>query len=228
MLTLRAPCYIPVISAASPHTAVRFTDGCSAAARLEGPSLPSDTANKLFSGTTVETEAILSKMQQQLSAVAAFHSSWESGVVPTPLTDLQPLARELGLNQIWLKDESSRLGLKSYKGLGMSWAVEQMKRCRKVCSTTTLATMADGNDGQALAYEAQKMGLPCVVFVPSSMVAVKQQAILQLGAEVKVVEGSYDEALLKVRAEADAKGYTLIVDGAWEGYKEVPLDIMVL
>src|SRR5437773_11013274 len=42
---------------------------------------------------------------------------------PTALIDAPELARMLGLGQVLVKDESSRLGLPAFKILGASWAV---------------------------------------------------------------------------------------------------------
>src|SRR6478609_5437710 len=41
---------------------------------------------------------------------------------PTPLVDAKSLARQLGVGKLWVKDESSRIGLPSFKILGASWA----------------------------------------------------------------------------------------------------------
>ena len=46
-----------------------------------------------------------------------------SGYPPSPLIELPAIARELGLERLWLKDESSRMGLPAFKILGASWAV---------------------------------------------------------------------------------------------------------
>src|SRR4051794_10287395 len=44
------------------------------------------------------------------------------GYTPTPLVEVKSLARQLGVGKLWVKDESSRLGLPSFKILGASWA----------------------------------------------------------------------------------------------------------
>src|SRR6478672_8695510 len=45
------------------------------------------------------------------------------GYASTPLTAAPALARQLGVGQLWVKDESERLGLPAFKILGASWAV---------------------------------------------------------------------------------------------------------
>src|SRR5690606_24508868 len=42
---------------------------------------------------------------------------------PTPLLDLPEVAEELKLEQILVKDETTRLGLPAFKMLGASWAI---------------------------------------------------------------------------------------------------------
>ena len=44
------------------------------------------------------------------------------GYQPTPVVPLPDLAAELGVGQVFIKDESSRLGLTAFKILGASWA----------------------------------------------------------------------------------------------------------
>src|SRR6266446_1156894 len=44
------------------------------------------------------------------------------GYAPTRLVDAPELARYLGVGKLWVKDESRRLGLPSFKILGASWA----------------------------------------------------------------------------------------------------------
>ena len=44
------------------------------------------------------------------------------GYAVTPLRDAPTLARTNGVGRVWVKDESSRLGLPAFKLLGASWA----------------------------------------------------------------------------------------------------------
>ena len=45
---------------------------------------------------------------------------------PTPLVQLTELARELGVAEVCVKDESTRLGLNSFKALGVSYAIARL------------------------------------------------------------------------------------------------------
>ena len=52
-------------------------------------------------------------------------SNWET-YNPTPLLNLNKLSKDLGLNNIFYKDESRRFGLKSFKALGGAYAVAEV------------------------------------------------------------------------------------------------------
>ncbi len=52
------------------------------------------------------------------------------GYEPTPLSDAPELARLLGIGQVLVKNESSRLGLPAFKILGASWAVYRALEAR--------------------------------------------------------------------------------------------------
>src|SRR5215471_9604691 len=57
--------------------------------------------------------------------VRAYHASLP-GYAPTPLTEVPALASELGAGRVFVKDESSRLGLPAFKVLGASWAIHRL------------------------------------------------------------------------------------------------------
>jgi diaminopropionate ammonia-lyase len=149
----------------------------------------------------------------------AFHRSLP-GYAPTPLVSIPELATELGVGQVLVKDESSRLGLPAFKVLGASWA------CRQVLDRqpgATLVTATDGNHGRAVARTAAQLGVRAVVFVPRIMRPEKAALIAGEGAEVVWVDGNYDTAVGRAAAFADeAPDRALVQDTAWEGYEQVP------
>src|SRR5436305_10877457 len=55
----------------------------------------------------------------------AFHAELP-GYRLTELTELPALAEELGVGRVFVKDESTRLGLPAFKVLGASWGVAQV------------------------------------------------------------------------------------------------------
>src|SRR5215210_4306159 len=133
----------------------------------------------------------------------------------TPLVDASQLAEALGVGKVFVKDESSRLGLPAFKVLGASWAVyraleervggeglgdyweevgdlqERLEPLRPL----SLVAATDGNHGRAVARVARLLGLGAKIFVPGDMAAARREAIAGEGAEVIVVAGTYDEAV---------------------------------
>jgi diaminopropionate ammonia-lyase len=149
------------------------------------------------------------------AAPLAFHRTLP-GYAPTPLVEAPAAAAALGVRRVLVKDESSRLGLPSFKVLGASWAIHRALQERP--ATTRLACATDGNHGRAVARMARLLGLEATVFVPASMIEARRSAIAAEGAHVEVVDGSYDDAVERAAA-ADA---LVVQDTAWPGYETVP------
>jgi diaminopropionate ammonia-lyase len=122
----------------------------------------------------------------------AFHRGLE-GYAPTPV-------RSLG-DGVWLKDESDRLGLPAFKVLGVSWAVEQALRLDP--HVKTLVAASAGNHGRAVAHVAAQRGLHCRIFLPERSVPARRSAIEAEGADVVVVDGTYEDACLRATRYAE-------------------------
>jgi diaminopropionate ammonia-lyase len=132
----------------------------------------------------------------------AFHASLP-GYRPTPV-------RELPGEAVAVKDESHRLGLPAFKVLGASWAIERALGAAP--DTTTLVAASAGNHGRAVAHEAARRGLACRVFLPARSLAARREAIASEGAEVVVVEGSYEDAVAQAAAAGAQPGALEISD----------------
>ncbi len=160
------------------------------------------------------------------------------GYESTPLVAAPGLAAELGLAQLWVKVESSRLGLPAFKLLGASWAtyrvlvtrlgheppwssLDELRTALVPLGPLTLTTATDGNHGRAVARMAALLGYRADVFVPAGTAAARIEAIESEGATVTVVDGTYDDAVAASRATA-ADDVLVISDTSWEGYTEVP------
>ena len=158
---------------------------------------------------------------------------------PTPLTPLPDLAAELGVRAVFVKDESNRFGLPSFKVLGASWGCYRAVASRVGLPLTIgleelsaqarekdleLIAATEGNHGRAVAFIAVKiLGIQARIFVPQYMAQTTQDRIAGEGAEVVRVEGDYDDAVQEaaevVRTVPRA---ILIQDTAFEGYEEIP------
>jgi diaminopropionate ammonia-lyase len=140
---------------------------------------------------------------------ARFHTSLPS-YRATPLRDLPGVAASLGLRRVAVKDESDRMGLPAFKVLGASWAVERALRERP--DTRRLVAASAGNHGRAVAHVAATRGLNCTVFLPARSLAVRREAIATEGAEVVIVDGTYEDAVARAATAAGEPGTVEIAD----------------
>ena len=92
---------------------------------------------------------------------------------------------------------------------------------RQVERELTLVAATDGNHGRAVARMAALLGLRSHILVPRDMVEARIDAIASEGAEVTIVDGSYDDAVAASARLADER--TIVVsDTAWDGYEDIP------
>lgn len=154
-------------------------------------------------------------------AIRDFHRTLP-GYAVTPLIALPDVAESLGLGEVLIKDESLRLGLPAFKMLGASWAVH-----RALGATgdgrARLITATDGNHGRAVARMAALAGLPATIVVPRGVSQRAVDLIQEEGADVRVLDVAYDEAVEHAAALADADpGALLVQDTSWPGYEDIP------
>ncbi len=143
---------------------------------------------------------------------------------PVSYYQLPNLAQNLGVKNIFVKDESSRFGLKAFKGLGTSYAVHQALKANPKIQTFCTAT--DGNHGRALAWSAKLANKNAVIIVPKHTTEERIKAIKAENATVIGFEGNYDEACVHAEKLSEQDGWELIQDVAWNGYEEIPAQIM--
>lgn len=156
----------------------------------------------------------------------------------TPLVSLPDLAAEIGVRAVFVKEESNRFGLPSFKVLGASWgcyrAVSSHLKLQPTVSldelslqakenSVSLVAASEGNHGRAVAFMARLLGVSAQIFVPGSMNDGTQSAIAAEGARVIPVQGDYDQAVQEAwDASKSTNEALLIQDTAFEGYEEVP------
>ena len=157
-------------------------------------------------------------------AIQRFHASL-ADYRPTPLHALPGLARDLGVGGIFVKDESKRFGLNAFKVLGASWAAHRFFE-RNGGSADTLAAATDGNHGRAVAWAARQAGKRAVIYVPRHTVAARIAAIQAEGAEVVVVDGTFDDAVRRADEDSRANHWQVFSDTGYPGYMEIPAWIM--
>ncbi len=121
-----------------------------------------------------------------------FHAR-QSEYRSTPVRDLPHLQSEFGLGAVAVKDESNRMGLPSFKILGASWAVERALRERP--HIHTLVAASAGNHGRAVARAAALRGLASQIYLPARSLAARRDAIASEGADVVIIDGTYEQAV---------------------------------
>ncbi|MEN9935361.1 MAG: hypothetical protein RLZZ387_1940 [Chloroflexota bacterium] len=163
------------------------------------------------------------------------------GYAPTPLVETPALAARLGVGRLWVKDESCRMGLPAFKILGASWAVERALtahlgrlapwdtlaelRAQVEPLGLTLVAATDGNHGRAVARMADALGCAAHILVPHGTAQPRIDALIDEGAHVTVVDGTYDEAVARSAALAGPRSL-VISDTSWPGYEDIPAQVI--
>ncbi|TCO25214.1 diaminopropionate ammonia-lyase [Pedobacter psychrotolerans] len=164
----------------------------------------------------------------------------------TPLHSLATLAKHCGISDIYVKDEDHRLGLHSFKALGGAYAVfciiveeVQAKLGRKImfdeiespwvkeiASKITFTCATDGNHGRSVAAGAQIVGARSVIFVHKGVSYNRREAIAAYGANIKEVNGTYDDSVAEASRMVKDEGWIMVSDTSWPGYERIPGLIM--
>ena len=107
----------------------------------------------------------------------------------TPLYSPPTLAKKLGLEHFWIKDEG-RNPTASFKDRASSIVVA---RAREI-NAEVIVTASTGNAGAALAGMSAAIGQKAVIFAPKTAPQAKIAQLLIYGAQVILVDGNYDSA----------------------------------
>jgi threonine synthase len=142
----------------------------------------------------------------------------------TPFFPSRRLGKELGLNDLWLKND----GLNpsgSLKDRASFLVVAEAQRLHE----RRVVTASTGNAASALAAVCAAAGLEAIIFVPATAPRAKLVQMLLYGATVVPVRGSYDEAF-RLSLEYTARESGLNRNTAYhpltiEGKKTVALEI---
>jgi diaminopropionate ammonia-lyase len=179
------------------------------------------------------------KTEQPTREPMSFHMRL-AGYKPTPLRPVAAFACQLGLSKVFVKNESHRLGLPAFKILGASWATYTMLSERypdvvshwystgecaerlRTYNPPALFAATDGNHGRAVAHSAKLFGLRSYIYVPKGTAIARVAAIESEGANVAIVDGTYDDAVARAANEAQIAGGLLIQDNSWEEYQIIP------
>lgn len=150
----------------------------------------------------------------------------------TPLHDAAALAREIGVAQLWVKDERTRMGLGSFKALGAAHAIARLAvgvdsaDLQTALSDRVFVTASAGNHGLSVAAGARIFGARAVIYLAQTVPSGFAKRLQGYGADV-VVEGTdYEASMAAAQAAAATNGWTLLSDSSWDGYAELPMRVM--
>ncbi|WP_300359056.1 diaminopropionate ammonia-lyase [Fusobacterium sp.] len=159
----------------------------------------------------------------------------------TPLVNLKNLANKFSVKRIYVKDESKRMGLNAFKGIGVLYGVVKVI-CKKFqldfksitfqdlleeplkekIQSLTFIAATDGNHGKGLAWVSKKLGCSCHIYMPKNTTNARVKAIENFGATVIVTKENYDGTLRIAIDEAKKNNWEHIQDQTWQGYTTIP------
>ncbi len=123
----------------------------------------------------------------------------------TPLIKADKLGEQLGLNNLYIKNDSVNPTF-SFKDRPAGVAVSKAKEF----GLSAVGCASTGNLASATAAHAAKGGFPCYIFAPSDIEHAKITQALSYGANFIAVDGTYDDANRIAAQIGDSKGIGIV------------------
>jgi diaminopropionate ammonia-lyase len=158
----------------------------------------------------------------------------------TPLQDVPELADVLRIGALRLKNESSRMGLGSFKALGAAYAIARLaarraerlgieddqQAMRSILADEVFVCASAGNHGLSVAAGARIFGARAVIYLGTAVPEPFAERLRRAGAEVIRDGDDYAASMQAAARDADTNGWTLLSDSSWPGYTEWPMRVM--
>lgn len=159
---------------------------------------------------------------------------------PTALRESPGLAALTNVAAVSLKDESTRMGLGSFKALGASYVIARLASdraggadalardsCRSVVlSDTVFACASAGNHGLSVAVGARVFGARAIIYLADTVPDAFARRLEGLGADVRRRGATYEASMVAAEADSASNGWTLLSDSSWPGYVDLPTQVM--
>lgn len=165
---------------------------------------------------------------------------------PTPIIESASLASQHNFQQLWIKDETNRMGLGSFKALGGIYAVarilqERAASClgRGVMATELLdpelqtlaskirfVTASAGNHGISVATGARIFGAGATIVLANNVPREFADRLRQIPCSAVWHGDNYEESVAHAIEISKETGNILLADGSWEGYTYFPSMVM--
>ena len=195
--------------------------------------------------TDYDVETLLSEHWQSLCTPENFFQQLDI-YKPTPLCQLDDLAKHIQLASLVVKDERNRLGLGSFKSVGGVYAVAcilqallQKQLAREIEPEEIFSAVATrlakdlvfvcataGNHGLAVAKAAQLFGAQAVVYISEQVEDKFVQRLEECGAQIRREGESYQESLMAAEKASKQEQLLLVSHNSWRGNRKVPQLIM--
>ena len=140
----------------------------------------------------------------------------------TPLYSWTDFAKYYQIKAMYIKDEAYRFNLNAFKGLGVSYALRNLKEKNPV-----LVACTDGNHGKALAWMGMINHYQVIIFMPEGSEVRRVKAIEKYGAKVYVTKMNYDDTVRYADDFAKKHHYHLIQDTIIGDNTKIVKDIML-
>ncbi len=164
----------------------------------------------------------------------------------TPIVYSTKLASQYEWQSLMIKDETARMGMGSFKGLGGVYAVAQLlselyyqsqgryplaeelvgDEAKKLASTQTFVCASAGNHGLSVSAGARIFGARAIVYVAQTVPDAFVERLKLAGANVVRAGAVYDDAMDAAMRDAKLHDWTLVSDSSWDGYRDIPSNIM--
>src|SRR4029453_7776337 len=113
------------------------------------------------------------------------------------------LGKELGVRELWLKDDSANYPTFSYKDRVVAVAVTRAIEF----GFTTVGCASTGNLAHAVSAHAAAAGLDAVIFIPHDLESGKVVATQMFGPRLVKIRGNYDDVNRLCTEIADEYGW---------------------
>jgi threonine synthase len=124
----------------------------------------------------------------------------------TPLLHCHRLGAELGLKNLYIKDDTVNHPTLSYKDRVVSVSIAKAREF----GFTTVSCASTGNLATAVAAHAARAGLQCYIFMPEGVEAGKIVGSTIYGARVITIRGNYDDVNRLCSEIADKYGWAFV------------------
>lgn len=140
----------------------------------------------------------------------------------TPLVTLRDFG---GAGTVHVKDERGRMGLGSFKALGAAYVIACEAEEGRAQGETFVCASA-GNHGLSVAAGARAFKAKAVIYLSAAVPEAFAGRLRAQGAEVRRVEGSYEDSMEAAARAAQEHDWKLLSDSSWEGYTAFPHRLM--